>query len=118
MDNEAQPPTPGTAQSTAAPASPNEPSDNVIIAGAFLEYFKSDKGHEVLTNVVGFFKEWRGQSVTITKHSVVWATISRLVTLGIVLGFAVYVTVTGKMEPVIAGLLGTLAGYVLGQKPQ
>jgi hypothetical protein len=87
-----------------------------LIIGQIFAFLSSEAGNKLAADVVGFFKDWKSQAVRLEKHSAIWRNISQLGTMALVLGVALYAACSGKMDPVLAGLLGTLAGYALGKK--
>ncbi len=87
-----------------------------MIIGQILSFLHSDPGNKLATQVMDFFKDWKDQALKREKHSEIWKHASQLITLALVLVVATYASFNGKMDPVLAGLLGTLAGYALGKR--
>jgi len=100
----------------ATPEAKSGVTENVLITNSILSFLQSEPGSKLSKDLIEFFKEWKGQSIAINKHTIFWTTVSQFLTLALVLGVALYATLNGKMDAVLAGLLGTLAGYVLGRR--
>jgi hypothetical protein len=95
---------------------PSGITENVHITNSILGYLQSEPGSKLANEFLGFFKDWKNQHISHNKHTAYINAGFQIIILCIVLGTATYTTIIGKMDPVLAGLLGTLAGYVLGRK--
>ncbi|MBT0570245.1 hypothetical protein KIK84_07900 [Curvibacter sp. CHRR-16] len=91
-------------------------SDSLQMAQTIVGFLQSDQGNKLAFEVIEFFKDWKNQSSSLNRQTLWVATLSQLATLACVLGVALYATLNAKMDPVLAGLLGTVAGYVFGRK--
>jgi hypothetical protein len=106
-------------ESKAAGATPvSEPgiTENVHITNSILGYLQSEPGSKLANEFLAFFQDWKNQHISHNKHTAYINAGFQIIILCIVLGTATVTTIMGKMDPVLAGLLGTLAGYVLGRK--
>ena len=107
-------PTPTDAVTTSS--EPDDEYEDEGYPSPFLEYLKTEKGHEVVIRVLSIVDDVKKETIT---HNASHAKLDKWLQIGIV--FAVIVastilTIFDKFNPTIGVLFGTLVGYVFGRR--
>jgi hypothetical protein len=92
------------------------PSADEIDFSPFLDYLKTEKGHELAGRVIGLVEDFKRSSLEKTTQHATLEKILQITIIVVVVGSASGLSYLDKFETSIGVLFGTLVGYFFGKR--
>lgn len=98
------------------PIDDEEADDEEFDFSPFLEYLKSDRGHELASRVLGIVEDLKKGALEKNANHAKFERTLQVTVIAVVVLASSFLTYTGKFDASVGVLFGTMVGYLFGKK--